>query len=63
MTALLVLAACAMLGGVDQHFDQHPKSFGKESVRIYIFATEAPAAASGDEKATEALQEIGRAHV
>jgi hypothetical protein len=60
MTALLVLAACAMLGGPDQHSGQHPdklpKSFGKESVRIYIFATEAPGQVSGDDKAKEAQE-------
>jgi hypothetical protein len=56
MTAVVMLAAFAMLAGLDQHSNQHPKGYGKESVRIYIFATEAPAAASGDTAATEAMQ-------
>ncbi|HEY7055746.1 MAG TPA: hypothetical protein VH458_04435 [Vicinamibacterales bacterium] len=60
MTALVVLAACAMLGGLDQHSDQHSKSFGKESVRIYVFATEAPASASGDSDTTQAEAMEGR---
>ncbi|HEY7194588.1 MAG TPA: hypothetical protein VH439_12685 [Gemmatimonadales bacterium] len=59
MTALVVLAACAMLGGLDQHSEQHSK-FGKESVRIYVFATEAPASASGESDTTPAEALEGR---
>jgi len=50
MTAIVVLAVCTLLG------TPQANNFGKEAVRIYIFATETAAGASTDATPDEALQ-------
>ena len=50
MTAIVALAVCTLLG------TPQAKTYGKESVRIYVFATETAAGASTDSTPDEALQ-------
>jgi hypothetical protein len=50
MTAIVALAVCALLGNAQA------KSYGKEAVRIYVFATEAAAGASAGATPDEAQQ-------
>jgi hypothetical protein len=49
MTLVIALALCAVLGSDQTKPGDQTKSFGKESIRIYVFATEAPAASPPDE--------------